>query len=116
MSLSLYMDQHVPAAVTRGLRRRGVDVLTTEDDHAADWDDEEILARATRLGRIVFSQDDDFLAIGHRWQQTRREFTGIVYAHQLRITVGQAIADLELIAKITTADEMRNRIEFLPLR
>ena len=116
MSLSLYMDQHVPAAVTRGLRRRGIDVLTTEDDHAAEWDDEEILARATGLGRIVFTQDDDFLAIGHRWQQTGREFTGIVYAHQLRITVGQAIADLELIAEIMTADEMRYRIEFLPLR
>jgi len=110
------MDQHVPAAVTRGLRRRGVDVLTTEDDHAADWDDEEILAQATRLGRIVFTQDDDFLAIGHHWQRTSREFTGIVYAHQLKITVGQAITDLELIATFMTADEMRNRIEFLPLR
>ena len=116
MSLSLYMDQHVPAAVTRGLRRRAIDVPTTEDDHAAEWDDEEILARATGLGRIVFTQDDDLLAIGHRWQQTGREFTGIVYAHQLRITVGQAIVDLELIAEIMTADEMRNRIEFPPLR
>lgn len=116
MSLPLYMDQHVPAAVTRGLRRRGLDVLTTEEDHTADWDDEAILTRATRLGRVVCTQDDDFLAIGHHWQQSGREFTGIVYAHQLRITVGQAIADLELVAKIMTAGEMRNRIEFLPLR
>lgn len=116
MSLPLYTDQHVPAAVTRGLRRRGVDVLTTEEDQAADWDDEEILARATGLGRIVFTQDDDFLAIGRRWQVSGREFSGILYAHQLRITLGQAIADLELVAKIMTAEEMKNRIEFLPLR
>ena len=116
MSLQLYMDQHIPAAVTRGLRRRGVDVLTTEGDHAANWDDEEILARATDLERIVFTQDDDFLAIGHHWQLAGRDFAGIVYAHQLRITIGQAIADLELISKIMTAEEMRNRIEFLPLR
>lgn len=116
MTLSLYMDQHVPAAVTRGLRRRGVDVLTTEEDHAADWEDERILTRATSLERIVFTQDDDFLAIGHHWQRSGREFTGIVYAHQLKITVGQAIADLDLIAKVMTADDMRNRIEFLPLR
>jgi hypothetical protein len=32
-----------------------------------------------------------------------------------RITIGQAIEDLELIAKIMTAEEMRNRIEFLPI-
>ncbi len=32
-----------------------------------------------------------------------------------RITVGQAIHDLGLMSKIMTADEMRNRIEFLPI-
>jgi hypothetical protein len=26
-----YMDQHVPAAVTRGLRERDVDVLTAQE-------------------------------------------------------------------------------------
>ena len=116
MSLGLYMDHHVPAAITRGLRQRDIDVLTSEEDRTTDWDDERLLERATRLGRIVFTQDDDFLAIGHQWQNSGREFGGIAYAHQLRITVGQAINDLELIAKIMTADEMRNRIEFLPIR
>ena len=116
MSLGLYMDHHVPAAITLGLQWRGVDVLTAEEDRTTDWDDERLLEQATRLGRIVFTQDDDFLAIGHEWQNSGREFAGIVYAHQLRITIGQAINDLELIAKVMTADEMGNRIEFLPIR
>ncbi len=34
--LSFYMEQHVPSAITRGLRRRGVDVLTAEEDGAAE--------------------------------------------------------------------------------
>jgi hypothetical protein len=110
------MDHHVPAAITQGLRRRGVDVLTAEEDQTSEWDDERLLERATLLGRIVFTQDDDFLAIGHHWRNSGRDFAGIVYAHQLRITVGQAINDLELIQKIMTADEMRNRIEFLPIK
>jgi hypothetical protein len=63
----------------------------------------------------VFTQDDDFLAIGRAWQLSGREFAGIVYAHQLRVTIGQAIRDLELIARIMSPDEMRNRIEFMPL-
>jgi hypothetical protein len=35
MPLSLYMDVHVPAAITAGLRRRGVDVLTSQEDGTA---------------------------------------------------------------------------------
>ncbi len=109
MSVGLYMDHHVPAAITRGLRRCDVDVLTAEEDGAADWDDERLLERATHLGRIIFTQDDDLLAIGRQWQNSGREFAGIVYAHQLRITIGQAIRDLELIAKIMTIKEVTNR-------
>jgi hypothetical protein len=41
---------------------------------------------------------------------------GIVYGHQLQITIGQAIRDLELIAQIMEGYEMANRVEFLPLR
>lgn len=39
---------------------------------------------------------------------------GIIYAHQLRITIGQMIADLELIARASEAEEWRGRIEYLP--
>lgn len=116
MSVGLYMDHHVPAAITRGLRRCDVDVLTAEEDGAADWDDERLLERATHLGRIIFTQDDDLLAIGRQWQNSGREFAGIVYAHQLRITIGQAIRDLELIAKIMAIEEVISQIEFLPIR
>jgi len=44
-----------------------------------------------------------------------REFTGVIYAHQLSITIGQAIRDLELLAHVFEAEELYNRIEFLPL-
>lgn len=29
--LKFYMDEHVPKAVTEGLRRRGVDVITVQE-------------------------------------------------------------------------------------
>ncbi|AFY30690.1 hypothetical protein Cal7507_0188 [Calothrix sp. PCC 7507] len=34
MSVPLYMDVHVPQAITDQLRRRGVDVLTAHEDGA----------------------------------------------------------------------------------
>ena len=114
MSLALYMDHHVHSAITEGLRRRGVDVLTCGEDGAAEWDDEELLRRATELGRVIFSQDADLLRIATEWQRTGRLFAGLVYAHQLRITIGQAINDLEIVAGVCDSEEMHSRIEFLP--
>lgn len=114
MSLPLYMDQHVPAAVTRGLRQRGVDVLTAQEDGASTWDDERLLQRATDLGRVLFSQDRDHLALADLWGRTGREFAGLAYAPQTRVSVGEAARDLELIAKVYDPDDMRNRVEHLP--
>jgi hypothetical protein len=108
------MDHHVPSAITDGLRRRGVDMLTAFEDETALWDDERLLERATQLGRVLFSQDRDFLILSRGWLRSGREFVGLVYAHQLSITVGEAIRDLELIAGVYDPEDMRNRIEFLP--
>ena len=115
MSVRLYMDHHVPAAITQGLRSRGVDVLTAYEDGTAEFDDPPVLARAAELGRVVFSQDADFLAITNQWLKTGREFSGLVYVHQLRLTIGQAIQDLTLIAQVLDPEDMRNRIQYLPL-
>jgi hypothetical protein len=48
--LSLYMDHHVPSAITAGLRLRAVDVLTVAEDGSAMLEDEPLLDRATSLG------------------------------------------------------------------
>lgn len=114
MSVALYMDQHVRAEITDGLRRRGIDVVTAFDDGAADWDDERILARATELGRVLFSQDRDLLAITRLWLDVGRPFSGLAYAHQRGITDGEGVRDLELLAKVYGPDDMRHRVEYLP--
>ena len=99
MSVRLYMDVRVSRAVTDGLRLRKVVVLTAQDDESTKLDDPELLDRATELGRILFSQDDDLLREAKRRQQSGVLFSGVIYAHQLNITVGQYISELELIAK-----------------
>jgi len=61
MAVSLYMDQHVPKAITTALRLRGVDVLTAYEDGTDQLDDERVLQRAHELKRALFTQDDDLL-------------------------------------------------------
>jgi hypothetical protein len=115
VSVCLYMDHHVDAAITEGLRRRGIDVVTSREDGTTTWDDDQLLERANLLGRVLFSQDDDLLAIARQWQRTGRSFAGLIYGHQLKLSIGQAIRDLELVAKVYEPEDLRDRVEYLPL-
>lgn len=112
--LALYLDHHVPCAIANGLRARAVDILTCQEDGTTTLDDDSLLDRALALGRVVFTEDEDFLAIVHRRLQAGLEFAGVAYAHQLGISIGQAVRDLELLAKVFDPDDMRNRVEYLP--
>jgi len=115
VSLTFYLDHHVPAAVAVGLRQLNVDVLTAHEDGRADWDDDQLLERATELGRVVFTQDRDFLVLAAKWQESGRGFAGMVYGHQLRVTIGGVVHDLALMASVAGPEYLRNRVEFLPL-
>jgi predicted nuclease of predicted toxin-antitoxin system len=109
------MDEHVHRAITAGLRFRGVDVLTAQEDGRRNIPDEVLLDRATELQRVLFSEDEDFLVEATRRLRDGIPFAGIVYAHQLRVTIGVCIRDLELIAKAADAEDLANRVEYLPL-
>lgn len=109
------MDVHVRRAVTNGLRLRGVDVLTAQEDGHDRASDNDLLDRATELGRILFSQDDDLLREAAERQADGRFFTGVVYAHQLKVTIGQCVTDLELIARVGEPEDFANRVEYLPI-
>jgi hypothetical protein len=80
-----------------------------------DIDEQVGLDRVMMLRRVIFTQDEDFLIEARRRQETGEPFAGVVYAHQLNVTIGQCVADLELIAKIYEPEDMANRVEYLPL-
>jgi hypothetical protein len=110
------MDVHVPRAITVALRARGVDVVTAQEDQAALLPDCDLLDRASAHRRVLFSRDEDLPAETTARQRSGRTFSGLIYAHQLRVTVGQCVNDLELIAKLCEPDDLLNRVEHLPLR
>lgn len=109
------MGVHVRRAITKSLQRRGVDVLTAQHDNGAQLDDPALMDRTTSLGRVLFSQDEDLLKEASRRQKTGPPFSGLVYAHPLGLTIGQAVRDLELVAQVYEPEDMQNRVEYLPL-
>ena len=115
MTLQFYMDVHVPATVSDGLRLRGIDVLTCQADGRVRATDEGLLERAHELERVLFSQDEDLLEISARWTTGGREFAGVIYCHQLAAGIGRIVSDLELIAKVMSLAEVRSQVIYIPL-
>ena len=56
-----------------------------------------------------------YIAEAARRQRAGEFFAGVVYAHQLNVTIGQCVNDLEIIAKAGNPDDLANRVEYLPL-
>jgi predicted nuclease of predicted toxin-antitoxin system len=115
MPLKLYFDHHVHRAIAVGLRLREVDVLTAYENNASELADPDLLDRASELGRILFTHDNDLLVEAALRQEQSIPFGGVIYVHQLQLTVGQCINELELIAKLSDKDEVDNQVIFLPL-
>jgi Domain of unknown function (DUF5615) len=116
VSLGLYMDVHVRPEVSDGLRQRGVDVLTAQEERATRLHDPDLLDRASAVGRVLFTQDEDLLAEEVRRQRQGLDFMTVLYAHQLRVPIGRCIDDLELFSKVATAEESRGQVIYLPIR
>jgi uncharacterized protein with PIN domain len=106
--IRFYTDEHVSGAIVRGMRIRGVDVLTVAQAGMLSATDGEYLALALREGRVVFTQDDDFLRLAHAGVG----HAGIVYAPQ-HTPVGHVVRGLMLIVQVLDAEDMVGHVEFL---
>jgi predicted nuclease of predicted toxin-antitoxin system len=115
MTLRFYFDQHMPRAVVLGLQRRAIDVLTTQDEGTGRWRDERLLERSTELDRVFVTEDEDLLAIAHRWMEVARPFTGLVRTREPKRLIGRTIEDLLIVAHCYDPQEIANQVVFVPL-
>lgn len=116
MSIALYMDVHVPQAITEQLRRRGIDVLTAFEDGTKELPDDQLLMRVTELNRVLFTQDIRFRVLAETWQVEGKLFSGLIFGHQLGGTIGQFVKDLALIAEASEPEEWINSVEYIPFK
>ena len=107
-SIKFYTDEHVGKAVINGLRLRGIDVLPSKEVNLLGVDDEVHLEFTLKEGRVIFTQDDDFLKLHAKGF----EHAGIVYTPQ-GTSIGTIIRGLELIYLVLSPEDMHNHVEFL---
>jgi len=114
MAVAFYMDVHIPRAITNGLRLRGIDVLTAQEDDTTTLYDSSLLDRATELQRPLYSQDDDLLSEAHYRINEGIPFAGVIYFHQLHSPIGRCVDDLEIISKASDLEDLLNQVIFIP--
>jgi predicted nuclease of predicted toxin-antitoxin system len=103
------LDEHVPAAVARALRRRGIDVQSTAEAGLLGASDTEHLRASHAEGRVFVTHDSDLL----RLHEQGTPHAGIAFCEQGSRSVGQIVRGLILIYEALDADEMASQVEFL---
>ena len=105
-TIKYYADEHVPRAVSDGMIRRGVDLVTCQQVGKRGATDEELLRFAAAEGRVIITQDVDFL----RLHAAGESHAGIAYAKGK--SIGELISGLMFIYQALDADDMKNHVEF----
>jgi hypothetical protein len=111
----LYIDEDaMDGDLVRGLRSRGIDLVTANEVSMIRQEDETHLREATSHGRVLYSFNiRDFHEIHTNWAALGQEHAGIVLAQQKRYSTGEQIRKLLRLIGTLAAEEMRNREEFL---
>jgi predicted nuclease of predicted toxin-antitoxin system len=107
--IRFHLDENVALAVALGLRRYGVDVITSQEAGLLGQPDEVQLRFVQDSGRVIFTQDQDFLVIASQ----RRDHAGIAFCRKGKKTVGEMIEALVLIYEVLTPADMLGQVEFL---
>ena len=107
--IRFHLDENVPPTIALGLRQRGIDVTTSQEVGLLGASDQDQLAYATGKGRVIFTQDADFLIMAAHTSA----HSGITYTRKGSRSIGQIIQALELVHGVMTTEEMRGHIEYL---
>ena len=103
--VKFYLDENLSPEIGNRLQAEGIDIIRG----ALGADDPEHLQRASGMGRIVCTEDDDFLALA----ASVNEHGGIIKGEQEKHSIGDWVRYLRLVHAACTAEELRNTVSFV---
>jgi hypothetical protein len=111
--LKAYADEHVLSAIVQALRQRGMEVVTVQERQGEGTDDADVLAEALRDGRIVLTNDTDFLVLAARHTNRGESFAPIYFWPQSRRRVGELVRSIIREASRGSYAALCSRVYFL---
>ena len=113
--IRLYIDEDSQShAFVRALRSRNVDVTTALESAMIERDDEAHLLFATSQDRVLYSFNvGDFYRLHTLFLTESRSHAGMILARNNRYSVGDQMRRILKLTATRSAEEMRDRVEFL---
>lgn len=108
-TIRFHLDENCPNAIAEGLRRRGIDVTTAPETGLISATDEVQAAYALAEGRVIITQDRDFL----RLNAAGEPHAGIAYCDKDTKSIGEMISGLLRIWEVLEPETMVGRVQFL---
>ena len=110
-------DEDFNNRILRGLLRRqpDLDIVRIQDHHLSGADDTHVLEWASRERRTLLTHDVSTMS-AYAYERIRagQSTAGLIEVPQ-SMPIGQAIEDILTIATCSTAEELENQVQFLPL-
>ena len=110
--IGFYLDENIDPEVAAQLTKDGIDIITVRDLETLGDSDLNHLQKATEMGRVLCTQDQDFL----RMNADGIEHAGIAFGEQYSSTIGGWVKALRKLHSIKTAENMINHVEFLNVK
>ena len=107
--IQFYFDQNISLAVAKGLRARGVNVLTAQEAGRCGRSDPDQLQFAMIEDRVIVTFDQDYLAL----DAAGTPHAGIAWCSSTKHSIGGLLNALLVIHGVLTRDEMRNHVEYM---
>ncbi len=112
--IRLYLDEDtMDSDLLTALRRRNVDVISTEEAQMFSSSDEEQLQWALKHQCVTYSFNvRDFYKIHTNWIDNRQNHSGIILGVQ-NYSIGEQMRRILRIIASKSAEDMKNQVEFL---
>lgn len=121
--IPLASDEDFNARITRGLLRRepGLNLMRSQEAGFRTASDPEVLAWAAEEGRVLLTHDTDTMP-SHAYARVRKgqPMPGLITLPQIgasprRLSIGEAIEDILLVAAFYEPGDLEGQVLYLPL-
>jgi hypothetical protein len=108
-TIKFHLDENCDPRIAAGLRLHGIDVTTAADTGLRQAPDHQHLAYAVAQGRVILTQDTDFLRIAASGQEHR----GILFYPDQGRSIGQVIRAVHLFWELCEPEELANQVHYV---
>ena len=115
--ITFLADENFDGDIVRGLRRRqpDLDILRMQEIGLRGIDDPELLEQAAKRGRVLLTHDVTTIT-RYAYERVRASLPmpGVVEVRR-SLAIGQAIAEVLLVAQLSLEGELEGQVRYIPL-